>query len=514
MTIKLASVVALTSVALSCSTSVFAEQISEQTLINSVATSIDYSDKHGTDIWPGYKPKNLATVFIYDPNGTYPHNVSQYHLYAFDFTSKNLQWQKMNIQGKEAYYMPQNPFGIEGSEEDLLKLDGQYVLSYQSSNRDDATEVAVDLNQERFVHFYEQQLNDFNPGPLTFFKNENNLKWALLEVEALKGYLQNNDIDSLKNALAIRQYRAQFMNDEAKRYDILSEKLGGIILYASLKSANLDPQKENAYLTDRLLNDLPKISDEDRMFFDDLEQYSENAIGYYSGAVIGLALDRSGDTQWKSSLEKNALASLLMSHYPMNQAEINQRAEAATQKYHFEDFSKKMDSAFAANDAGIIALQNQFATSHDVSVTLSLRVNDKYLDLNASMQHEYPVSSDEHAYDQITRTVKWDDVKFSLQYTNLPIVFETTSVKKINASDDQSIKVEHESTDQFKLSADTHLVIDGKETTLGALVQTDQTIHFHQLSIDNANAQMTIGQSKKGELITKQGSLQVNALIK
>ncbi|MDX1901295.1 MAG: hypothetical protein SFW66_04705 [Gammaproteobacteria bacterium] len=497
------------------SSSVFSNEPTEKDLINVFADSFNYIESHQADIWPGYNLPGLATIIEYDPSGNEKADISHYHLYAFDFKPTNPLWQKMDFKGRLTYYMPQN--SIHLSEHEIANVDGQPVLPFLVNRFFDPTSRVINFNSQKFSYYVAQHFHMkpmITKGTRHFFQNEDNIRLAALEIEAMKAYLQNNDAEALKDMLAIRQYRSRFMSAETKQLETRAEQSMGMSYYVGLKSAHLDQKSENAFILHDIINNMPTVDPHENDFhLDELTNYLEVAIGYDSGAVIGLALDRIGDKQWKMAVEKENASpiNLLFKYYPMKKSEITRRVNNASAKYHFKVFASKLKNTLAGNDAGIIALQNKYDNSPGIPVELSLRKSNLYSDSsdNLAAAHEYAKTSDTNAYAKLKKSWIFDKLDFHLQYTDIPVVFETSKIIDMKILPDYNFQFTNEVTDKFKLSANTHLVIDGVETTLSALIKSNKNLHFHQLRIKNPRVNISFDKDFDGELTSNGGMLKL-----
>ncbi|MDX1901666.1 MAG: hypothetical protein SFW66_06640 [Gammaproteobacteria bacterium] len=486
-------------------------QISEKDLINQFTDSLHYAGAHQTEIWPGFKLSNVATILEFDPSEQPTLDYKRFHLYAFDFQPANPLWQKINIQGSNAYYMPQNPIGLE---ESLTLIDNQIVLPFRADPFMDVTEEIVNMHAEKFMLYFMQHtpLDELKENTQSFLHDENNLRLTALEIEAMKTYLKSNDVEALKDMLALRQYRIKSLTDDIIKNENTREKERGVALYVGIRSANLDSTNANNFILHRIERNAPDLASSNQNFLTNFREYVADSIGHNSGAVLALALERVGDNQWKSAVQDNAepLITLLEKHYAMNETEINQRALSASDKYHFTDFSAKLKSALTENETGAVEAQNTFSASTGIKVHVVTQVDNNALE-GTDWTHVLFASFNQTIFNGNNFTKYLHSSNVQLELRNIPIVIENNSLKVIKILPNDNLKViGNEETNTFKLPINASIVMDGQTTTLNALTQKSQTLKFHK--IENENVSITLENNLTGELITQNGEVTIKLI--
>lgn len=453
----------------------------ESQYITNCATAINYVDENPNAIWPDFNFSAMPSVIKFEND----------HIYAFDLTPKNSHWSKMNFANRVVYFMPKDNIGLgDVRGENYINVDGQ--LSYVSPSfiaSDDpstfdynqATSFFVDL---RFLPTFAQSLKQktFTSTVYDNFQTEN-VQLMYLEIEALKTYLQTNDTEALKDALAIKQYRARSLDQGSLTYENMTETFFGTLVYAGDQALNLDTTSRNQFVLDSFNNEEDcnveaQIPGEYPFINCLTSTYPELA-----GQVMDFALDSNGITGWKIALQNGTTPrNTLLAQYPMSDSDIDQRVQNAKIRYNFASFADTVANTINDYSNTLAQTQSDYQASPGIEIEVDF-IHASNSSTEVSYETKVPVDSNTNYY---TNT-NYGEITFSnpkvlhFSFNELPylILSEqnetfTTGIPFSSTSDQIAI---------FKLDPNTTITFDNKQTTLAKLLPNSALVKFKNLHL-------------------------------
>src|SRR5579862_8557672 len=218
-------------------------QFKDEEYTSLLAKTTQYIDRHRIEVWPGFRLSDYPLVMNIE--GVDPSFNT--HVYAFQFTPKDPSlWKELTIENMSVYlrenFYIHNEYGFQ-------QLDGQTVYVYPFYNMNDVNDPksVINIITKTLFHDYQFFHSKFPVSALnkdqyayTGFNEIYNIAWVEIEREILKNYLLNNDIEELKNYLAVHDIRMTALSKDSRDFENALELENGTQYYAMLKSMNLN----------------------------------------------------------------------------------------------------------------------------------------------------------------------------------------------------------------------------------------------------------------------------------
>ncbi len=428
----------------------------ELAFINRIANIIHFINQHQQEVWPGFHISDTASIVHYKNN----------HLYAFNFTPKDTDWQDLDINGSMAYYNSKNNYNINQPLFFGALIDDQvsYIYGYHELDNTKADlRNALVFTHERF-HYYQAEhfIADQNLPEYQGFNNLENITLAYLEAEVLKKYLIDADIEILKDFVAINRYRSTLLDSNSIVYEQQQERWEGIADYIAFKAVTMD--------SNELYKEL--ISDYDRENSCSLVNPVDCVIKqryYLTGVALGIALDRLSLEGWKETVEQNKRTprELLLSLFKMEPAEIDARINNAKQQYHYEEMVKPIEKSIG---------------EYQAKLKKQLEAYDIFSGIKTRFYSPWPCISKAGVVSSFTYRI---DGKTSL----------TIDSESFTECTDGSITVKYSVPFEYntlfyteiKIDGDATILIDGEKITYTEFYSLRTRRMFHNLSILASN---------------------------
>lgn len=479
----------------------------EKEKIAQVIRSYQYVDTHQAEIWPGFGPPDISSILLYPAGETE-------HVYAFDFLpSQPSLWQKTDIAGKTIYYMPKNSWNLEESYGNTDTVDGQLALLWGPHLLENFDSFSLSkIHSDRFFYYLNQHFNLPSPPPARNDLNDpDSMSLLLLEAYVMSDMDNNNlNTESLKNMLAIEQYRSRFMTPDAKKFEFYMGVRWGIPLYVGSKASG--PEDAESGLESRGNTNTEGNDDEDDYGYvrkmEDVK-VSASLLPIFRSAVLGMGLDFvKEDAQWKIALEKEGKDPLpkLLEHFPMSDSEIQQRVASAKSKHHFEKNEAGIRAIIQKNEETADRISQQYTAAPGVEIQLTVDWE------NSEPASQLSPDSDEYREEAIldTNTTLYGDIS---GYTwegpqNTDLRISTASAVAMRISQNTLVEDQKQHYQQiFKLSENTRLVYDGHTTTVGEFVRTGKETGFHQIAL--SGSEVNVSGNLSGTLHTVDGHIEL-----
>lgn len=457
----------------------------EADVTTQLAKTIKYVNQHSADIWPDLTLTDMPTI-VYFPNGSD-------HMYAYHYVPGRQDWKLLNIENLPVYFRDKNDI------DDNLKyyginiglFDKKPAVIFNPTNWFGGTALdnVAEMVAWRFdtlqyhSHISEADWQMYLDSTYDSFNQLENIKLAYLGVDAMKDYLQTNNLDALKDYMAVEQHRLDISNKQSKSYEWARQIITGPRSYVGDKALNLsDKDYAQKVLSNsgyqQICNSIASPHDIAACMLWVRDEFNNAAIGY--------ALDKVGKEGWKKQIAYQAFPTIgteLAMSLPMDSSEMVQRLNDAKTRYHYDQISMKVDSVMKPYLAEMAELREKDSKTPGVD----LKFNDVCFGLRAIGFGEYLISdrlfmTKNYSY---TDTCKNSDktAKDVVTLTNVPVHYQSYW-------DSFGTSFAH----QFKISSDTSLIIDGKKQTAGEFVATHEVKEFKSLVIKNSEVDIEVNE--------------------
>lgn len=435
---------------------------------------IQYQEQHSNAIWSGFH-MNKYPIIMQFADLSAP-------AYAFQFTPQNLEWKSTQIQGMQIYYRDRTFYNIEMSATNFLMVEDQNTLIFSGFSIYNPTRYSHDAIPSLFKEYMRNGSHfptaSFDYGAYTYtgFNNMENVALSKVEQESISDYLKKNDVESLKNYLAVHQARMKLLNNEDIKFEQALELGRGTPLYVRMKTF---AKSDGEYVKEALVY-YPKDHDYCASFTD--KYYIERCLtgSHYSfiDLAAGYALDKTAKSDWKTEVETQgkSFTTVLTENFPMDKNEIDARVQTTKNLYGYES---KLAAIQATMKDYLVDMQAQLSTYQQLSgVDVSIEKTGCGILRGARYDKTYSLNSKANLYTnyQAFNLCDGDKYRMSLNYDYIPYRF---SKEEHNA--DHSIT----EMDMMKLSNDTLLVVNDRQETIGSFVQAGKKEKFNRLLIEN-----------------------------
>lgn len=428
----------------------------EQAFAAAVAKSISYVDQHENDVWPGFRISVTPSMLHFGAQ----------HIYAFNFQPKQFEWEIRIIENVPVYYLEQDKLGIgEITLNYNFTVDGQpaYIFGYI----DTYDQLA---NLFRFTHerFHVYQFSHFHTNAdfphYAGFNSIENVKLAYLEAAALKDYLLTDSKEALQDYLAINHYRSAQLDDQSRQYEAKKIIIEGMASYAGLKSMNMTKQASSKFIADFY---------DGYCAFDKINDCILRRHYYFTGTVIGLALDEYDHADWKLAVEKQdkSPVELLEKIFPMDESEIQKRVKQAEARADFVYIEANVEKSMNAYQAAIQQQQDAYNAYAGIEANYHF---DCGLAGFIKDQQEFFIDGNLFFRVGVDFKGSCDNKSIQITFNHLPFLYETSNYNKL------------------KLEPSTMLTIDGEQKSLETVLADNKNVAFSNLVLTNANTQIAI----------------------
>lgn len=475
-------------ISLACATNIYALD-KENAYINKVANTINYVNQNQDKVWPGF---TMSNTFILQFAGTH-------HGYAFNFSPINPHWKKSIIDSLPVYALDKDEYNLEmgcdgcwiggSTTVDNQLLDFE-VFPKDLQDQDVPALVAARISFEGYFQKFSAPLWGSIWKPYDGYNQLMNVKLSYLERVVLTSYLNGHQSeDALRDAIAIHQYRSNFLSPISLSYENATQGIFGTVFYVMLKSLNV---QANAF---------PSKLIDDGCAPDNITQYDSPVrtlhqclwAGHPSffGAIYGYALDNSSlSTKWKTQLinQLKAPASLLQDYYHLTEKEARDRTLNAMQdaRYGYDKIEHDVDAALKPYLEEMAIQQDKYNKLEG----LELLFGEIYAAHFTSMDAEYSINTWQRIYVNATGSGNLyvpGGGSCIMGYDHIPLLY----------------------SDKVKLSPDTKMVIDSLETTMGNFIKYGKTTAFTDLLIKDARFSLDI-KGSKGHISVVDGKVQLS----
>lgn len=461
-----------------------AARADEKAAATAVQTTINYIAAHPDLVWPEFPIATMPIVVQFAKN---------LHTYAYNFKPESVLWKPQTLAGKTVYFVPDDGFNFEVTRDDFQTLDKKIIYYYQIQDNETPDDIIVNMKnlvEKRFANYLAKESTlprgalDHWTVEYTGFNQMEEIEYSYLEYNLLRTYLLSNNIDDLKDYLAIHHVRYNLLNKPSKQYEDIGEIYFGVSAYVSYQALNLNKDIYTHHVMNNYENYLecPNYETISNMQF-----CLSYAMFQLTGPILGTVLDK--DKTVGSSWKRNVMQSMttpvaqLEKLYPMDEKEINQRVAKDKQTFHFEEIQKKTESKLKHYLGLMRKLLHIYVTLPDPEINLDYRycMPTEY---STKFREQFDLSNNQTFFTYYTMQFAChnNDTKTKVQYTRLPFLIKNGSILN----------------NQFKVPPTTVLTIDGVKQTIGSYLTTNKSMTFKKLELKNEHVNVVI--EGKGEI--------------
>lgn len=448
----------------------------EDACIAQVAKTIHYVNTHPEEVWPGFKISNTPTLIHFRNNS---------HVYAFNFTPKTSKWEPVTIDNEIVNYSEKDNVGVKLAEKPYATIDGQLVYIYRFDYCENPHDVLMSNRifvRKRFAYFLAKE-SKFPAEALKYwrymydgFNNALNVEYTYLEEEALKSYLASNDVEAIKNYVAIHLTRTKTLAKDSLAYETTNNIRFGTSAYVSLKSLNLSPTDFSSEVTKTYNEQMQCPAYEDAH-----DIFRCLALGhfYIAGPAVGYALDKLNIPNWKSKAENSgvSLDKMLLESIPMSSTEITERLEKSKKLYHFDVIKSAVEKSLSPYIQKMQKIVNEYNKSTGVIVNVKSK-NCHLSDYTFGSDENFDTNNKETIYTNFFGKTGCASAKTKslIEFKKIPFLYKVCTIFH----------------NRFKLPLDTKVIIDDKELNVKDIQTSDTQLLFHTLKLQNQYVIITI----------------------
>ncbi|MES2217982.1 MAG: hypothetical protein V4501_06190 [Pseudomonadota bacterium] len=486
----------------------------ETTYIRQLAAYYPTLKSNTKDIWPGFQISNKHPALIYFTS-------SADHIYGFDFTPKNPDWQKQTISGLPVYYLPNDEIGIVAFNTQLMMtdlnatkenfqpyftVDGQPTIAFEAFEQSSyaAENFAANTLGLINVYYFYYELSDSPYAQSKFellkkhiaysgFRQTDNLTLLYLENELIEAYLTTSDPEFLKDYVALNVTRNKLLDAQTAEYEQTWAPF--VFYYISMKGITTN-EAEYTQLALALKKESPAFYDPNAEF---LQDGFYEALLAFSASGVDLGLDRLNPS-WKDTVEsKNTAPDLILQQYfNLSDSEIQTRLAAVKTRLGYDGLNQKIKAVVCPYSTKIDELQKSYQADSGVELIVSLPHSD-YINI-AGYQEDgasYNVTSDTTVSSGGNLNLVTGRLEFSLDIHNMPVLYHS----KTDVTQSLAMKLN---------PASTLKIDDGTKTTIEKFIAEGKSITAYQVIISNDKTIIYITDvNEEFSLESKDGKLQL-----
>lgn len=474
----------------------------ERDFAGKMVDAMAYVDKHESAVWPGFR-LNSTPIIGYFAGDT--DSANYLHAYAFRFQPEKSAWQRLTINQQPVYYIDKDLYQLNRTSWGFRDIDGQKTFINHQRTKLGGNNQAADMIDIRFYDFQQRDGESKFPENVhneTLMYGWNNqvllARLNLLEMEILKGYLQASETAqknaSLRDAIAVNQYRASLLDNESRRFEAFSSigyGLGGYVGWRSLNLSNdsqyLSAMPENCNIHSSTFNDYESVRS--CLYYDHFK---------FSTLVYGLILDKNIGNSWKSDAEeKNISPELQIRKYiGLSDAEASARTIAIMNNhlYNLDKIDSALTKSFKPYHDEVEKLENNYKLSDGIELEIfNTSFSQQGYKIKPYGKHkDHSIVENVKIYNInnwaffLTNLSDWtraelDDKLYFIEFKDTPFVFLRSPIKNGFAT-----------WQKFKISPETKIVLDGNSETFSHFKAEKKHVNFQKLLIENAEVTVNL----------------------
>ena len=363
-------------------------------------------------LWPGHDVHTTPT-FLHFVN---------HHTYALHFSPQNEHWQVLMDFNPTIYFLAEDEYKLDETPFTYGRViddnPPSYVWRYLDQKSPD-TNVLVALHERFHVFQMSNSSPDLQFGQYNALQNLENYALAYLELDVLKNYWLNHDLEALKDYVAINHFRLSQLDTASVHYENAKEKIEGGADYFAMMASALDNQTRKEYLQ-KSANDCTAAE----MIGCQLQwRY------YYTGAVSAFALDELAPMTWKERYITNGVSpkAQLEQLLAMSQDESKARIEQSKKRYYYAQLRDRLAEAFDIYWQAVAKHEARYAALNGTPLIISNGFS-AYLMSARESEEQYYIKSGMTMMVALTGEGLTPDKHVQLHYRKLPYLYEDSEV--------------------------------------------------------------------------------------
>jgi len=485
------------------SPSLMAESI-PQDFVEQMSKQIDYAESQQQAVWPGFHPGSMPSVFIVDDNA-----------FAIHFKPAELPWEQLSSSISLMYFLqdssllPLNPLD-DGC---VKSVDGQQ--SYIDFRSGDGIEIEENMYNKYMMgraKYYLAQEATIEPEHYEFlnmaydrFNDPLLIKLTYLEDAALTLAQQTTNEpanDALRDAVAIHQYRDQFLNANERYYENHTMFFTGIPNFIGWTTRSLN-QEDYGKMIQRTgcypLNSLGGAAL--------LQDCSLRGLPAFASAAFGKMLDNQSDKTWKNQAMSafKSIPKMAIDVFGFSADEARQITELAmaNPEYHWDRISKIVDHTMVPYLDSMKQATENYQNQSGIVVHTHYLMGYFVLLINAYTNDVYS-----QLFNVNTRMMLLTDINLKMgDNPDHSLLFEHLPYLSIHTEFNQLELDSNKSHTDFKIQDNALIVTNHFKMTARELIHLGENRTFERFQIIDTNLQWAFDGS--GTINISDGSLSV-----
>lgn len=474
----------------------FVEQMSKQ---------IDYAENQQQAVWPGFHPGSMPSVYLVGDNA-----------FAIHFKPAGLPWEQLPSSICPVYFLQDssllhlNPFDDDGR---VKSVDGQQsYLDFRSARWIEIQENIYNKYMMGRAEYYLAQEAAIDPKHYEFrnmtydrFNDPLLIKLTYLEDAALTLAQQTTNgsaNDAWRDAVAIHQYRDQFLNANELYYENHAMFFTGIPNFIGWTTRSLNEEDYGKMIQRTGCYPLNSLGGAAL-----LHDCSLRGLPAFASAAFGKMLDNQSDKTWKNQAMSafKSIPKMAIDAFGFSADEARQITELAmaNPEYHWDRISKIVDRTMLPyldsmkqatenykNQPGIV-VHTHFLMGYFL-VLVNGYTNDAYSQL----------------FDVNTRMILLTDIQLKLDDNpENSLVFEHLPYLSIHTQFNRLELDSNKSHTDFKIQDNALIITNQFKMTARELIHLGGNHRFDHFQIIDTNLQWTYDGS--GTIDISDGSLSI-----
>lgn len=461
---------------------VFAEDPAEIRSVQIIADSISALDKQTNQVWPNYAISESPTILTFN-NG---------HVYALNFASNDIGWQKIQVGSHQILYSPIDKWGFTHTPMNVrFSIEGQSAFVFQLDMMDDDQLFFFVFVHERFHRYQDEH---FRPMPSMSYKNNfdvENLSLMKLEENILADFIRAKgdsakQLDLLKDFAAVNQVRLTFLYPASQIWEGHQQRMEGLADYVSLRlyqSYNVLGFSSELHLRSVLLE-----HEGDSVVSDRAVKWRHYGVG----AALGYALDFLQVPHWKERVEKEGISQIQILQQSLNLSadEISKRLITVEAAYGYDSLFDQVSEKVTEYQASVHTILKDYERLEGVKVVLERpkRAGISGGGINQRMVFLEDGSTLSVGDSSLSSTT---NNSWKLIFTDVPFLFQKKSGSR-----------------EFKLEKDTVLILNNKEYKLKELIKQKVILLFDSITWKCKTSEF-VAKELSGRVVIQDGKLSI-----
>lgn len=429
------------------------------------------------NIWPGCDVHLTPTLLHF----------SNHHTYALQFTPTNPDWKNISHSSAPIYFLEQDEYHLDPIPLSYgISIDNQmaYVYQYIDAAPYPERNIFVALH-ERFhaFQFQSEPFKSFQFNTYPDLNNIENMALSYLELSVLKEYWLHQDLEALKDYVAITLFQEKKLQQASVSYEIAKEVFEGLANYFTINAMLDEPSRKRDILQSDLNASCPET-------FEGSIDCQRQRRYYYTGAISAMALDAL-KPNWKSVFIEKHLAPRvqLQTFFHLTPNEITARVQAAKQRYDFELLLASLKQTTQSYVDALTKHLQQYQQSTDATIELFSGFTHGKMGSGSALESYY-INGESRLQIDYTSTMLSADKHWILKTNHLPYMIESSDFI------------------QTKIDPQTAVVLDNEPITINTLLHSFRTRRFSSLTMITPTFELYLTQLP-GQVTVSDGKIQI-----